>query len=87
MLTDARILILDEATSALDMELEQRLFENLGELRSSRSILAITHRLTMADLADRVLVLRDGRLVEEGLSKSLVAAGGEFSRLQQQQCI
>lgn len=87
LLTDARILILDEATSALDMELEQRLFENLGELRSSRSILAITHRLTMADLADRVLVLRDGRLVEEGLSKSLVAAGGEFSRLQQQQCI
>ena len=86
LLTDARILIFDEATSALDMELERRLFSNLASLRSARTILAITHRLTMAAIADRVLVLRDGHLVEDGSSASLVAAGGEFSRLQRQTC-
>ena len=82
LLTDARILIFDEATSALDMDLERRLLNNLASVRSAHTILAITHRLTMADIADRVLVLRDGRLVEEGGSAALVAAGGEFSRLQ-----
>lgn len=86
LLTDARILIFDEATSALDMDLERRLLNNLASVRSAHTILAITHRLTMADIADRVLVLRDGRLVEEGGSAALVTAGGEFSRLQSQAC-
>ena len=87
LLMNSRILILDEATSALDMDLERRLFNNLAAVRRTRTILAITHRLTMAGIADRVLVLRDGRLVEEGSSADLGAADGGFSRLQSQACI
>ncbi len=82
VLTDARILVFDEATSALDMDLEQRILQNLVSASRARTILAITHRLGLAEIADRILVLRDGRLVEEGTSVSLVATGGEFSQLQ-----
>jgi ABC-type multidrug transport system fused ATPase/permease subunit len=81
VLTDAQILVLDEATSALDMDLEKRVLQNLVNLRRDRAIFAITHRLSMAEVADRVLVLREGRLVEEGTAEQLVKAGGEFARL------
>ena len=81
VLSNAPILVLDEATSAVDMDLEQRILNNLKTLGRSRTIFGITHRLSLADLADRVLVLRDGTLVEEGTSLELAEAGGEYAQL------
>ncbi len=81
ILTEARALVLDEATSALDMELEQRILQNLVDSRRSRAIFAVTHRLSLAEIADRVLVLKEGRLVEEGRAAELSARDGEFARL------
>jgi ABC-type multidrug transport system fused ATPase/permease subunit len=81
VLSDAPIMVLDEATSAIDMDLEQRILNNLKTLGGSRTIFGITHRLTLAELADRVLVLRDGKLVEEGTSSELAEACGEYAQL------
>ena len=67
----------------LRRDLEQQILQNLVNAPKRRTIFAITHRLSMADIADRVLVLKDGRLVEEGSAADLVKAGGEFWRLQQ----
>ena len=81
VLSNAPILVLDEATSAVDMDLEQRILGNLMSMGRSRTIFGITHRLTLADLADRVLVLRNGKLVEEGTSAELADANGEYAQL------
>ena len=83
VLSNAPILVLDEATSAVDMDLEQRILGNLMSMGRQRTIFGITHRLTLADLADRVLVLRDGKLVEEGASAELASADGEYAQLRQ----
>lgn len=81
VLSNAPILVLDEATSAVDMDLEQRILANLVRLGRQRTIFGITHRLSLAEMADRVLVLRDGTLVEEGSSAELAAGDGEYARL------
>lgn len=83
VLSNAPILVLDEATSAVDMELEQRILSNLVSMGRQRTIFGITHRLTLADMADRILVLREGKLVEEGTGAELAAAGGEYALLRQ----
>lgn len=83
VLSDAPILVLDEATSAVDMELEQRILGNLMSMGRSRTIFGITHRLTLAELADRILVLRDGMLVEQGTGGELTDADGEYAQLRQ----
>jgi len=80
LLKDPRVLILDEATSALDTDLERRLLRQVRESQGL-TILAITHRLAVAEIADRVVVLKDGTLVEDGAAGDLVAMGGEYSRL------
>ncbi|MEM8884424.1 MAG: ABC transporter ATP-binding protein [Planctomycetota bacterium] len=82
VLADTRVLILDEATSALDMELEQRILQNLVDHRAGQTIFAITHRLSLAEVADQVIVLKDGVLAESGTAQDLAAAGGEYARLQ-----
>jgi len=82
VLRDTSILVLDEATSALDMELEQRILQNLVDARRARTIFAITHRLSLAEIADRVLVLKDGYLAEQGSASTLATQNGEFARLQ-----
>ena len=81
VLSNAPVLVLDEATSAVDMELEQRILGNLMSMGRSRTIFGIAHRLTLAELADRVLVLQDGKLVEEGTSAVLTDADGEYAKL------
>ena len=81
VLSNAPILVLDEATSAVDMELEQRILGNLMSMGRNRTIFGITHRLTLAELADRILVLRDGKLVEEGTCAELTDADGEYAQL------
>jgi len=81
ILKDAPVLILDEATSALDTESERRVQEALAELMRSRTTLVIAHRLSTVEQADRILVMREGRVVETGTHRELIAAGGHYASL------
>jgi ATP-binding cassette subfamily C protein CydD len=80
-LKDAPLLILDEATSHLDAESEAMIRDALGRLLCGRTALIIAHRLTMAYGADLVVVVREGRVVEEGTPRSLLSRGGDYRRL------
>jgi len=81
ILKNAPILLLDEATSALDAENETLVQEALEGLMGTRTTIVIAHRLATVLKADRILVLDDGRIVEEGDHASLVARGGLYARL------
>ncbi len=81
ILRDAPILLLDEATSALDATSETLVQEALEHLMRGRTTLVIAHRLATVLKADRILVVDDGRIVEEGTHASLVARSGLYARL------
>ena len=81
ILKDAPILLLDEATSALDAESEQLVQTALDRLMHGRTTIVIAHRLATVLKADRILVMDQGRIVEEGTHQSLVARGGIYARL------
>ena len=81
MLKDAPILILDEATSALDNSTEARIQSALKTLTQGRTTFVIAHRLSTVQGADQILVLKDGRLIEQGRYDELVRAGGLFAEL------
>jgi ATP-binding cassette subfamily B protein len=78
---DAPILILDEATSSVDTETERAIQENLKTLTAGRTALVIAHRLSTIRHADRILVLRDGEVAEEGNHDALIAQGGTYADL------
>jgi ATP-binding cassette subfamily B protein len=78
---DAPLLILDEATSSVDTETERAIQENLRTLTAGKTALIIAHRLSTIRHADRILVLRDGRVVEEGHHDDLLAKGGTYADL------
>ncbi len=80
-LADPDVLVLDEATSSVDALTEVRISRALTRLAEGRTSIAIAHRLSTAARADRVLVLEDGRLVEDGPHADLLMAGGTYSRL------
>ncbi len=80
-LKDAPILILDEATSALDTQSEGEIQAALSRLVNHRTVVAVAHRLSTLANFDRVIVLRDGRIVEDGAPTELRSRGGEFETL------
>jgi subfamily B ATP-binding cassette protein MsbA len=85
LLRDPDLLILDEATSALDSVVEQRVARAIMERAADRTLIIIAHRLSTIRDADQILVMRDGRVVEQGGWDELVARGGLFTELHEAQ--
>lgn len=81
MLTRAPILILDEATSALDSKSEKLITKALDELMKGRTTIVIAHRLSTIRKLDRILVLKDGKITEDGTHQDLLNRGGEYAEL------
>jgi ABC-type multidrug transport system fused ATPase/permease subunit len=83
--SDPRILLLDEPTSALDAHVEHEIQGNLTEMARDRTVFIVSHRLSMLRVADRILVLDEGGLVESGPPELLLQGNGAFARLEQAQ--
>ncbi len=84
LLKDSPILILDEATSALDTESERYIQEALQTASEGRTTLIIAHRLSTIENADRIIVMDDGKIVEEGKHTELIESNGHYANLHQQ---
>ena len=85
MLKNAPILLLDEATSALDSEVEVAIQESLDEMMQGKTVIAIAHRLSTIAAMDRLIVMDDGRIIEEGTHTELLGKNGVYARLWQHQ--
>jgi subfamily B ATP-binding cassette protein HlyB/CyaB len=81
LVTDPRILIFDEATSALDYESERLIQENLAQICAGRTVFIIAHRLSTVQTTDRILVIDQGAVVEQGTHDELLGRGGHYARL------
>jgi len=79
--TDPRILIFDEATSALDYESEHIIQQNMAQIARSRTVLIIAHRLSTLRMADRIVTIESGRLIEDGTHEKLMRTGGRYATL------
>ena len=82
---DSPILILDEATSALDSATEKLVQSAIDKMQKDRTTIIIAHRLSTIQNADRIVVLKDGEIIEQGIHSELIKASGEYSKLIQQQ--
>ena len=84
-LRNGEILVLDEPASALDAKAEAEVYRHFAQMAEARTVILISHRLGSCRLAGRILVLRDGRLVEEGSHEELVSSGGTYAELYRMQ--
>jgi ATP-binding cassette subfamily B protein len=80
-LRDAQLLILDEPTASLDARSEYEVFQRFAELTQGKMALLISHRFSTVRMADRIIVLENGRIVEEGSHSQLIALGGRYSSM------
>jgi ATP-binding cassette subfamily B protein len=80
-LRDAQLLILDEPTAALDARSEFEVFQRFSELTTGKSALFISHRFSTVRMADRILVLENGRIAEEGTHDQLSRLGGRYAEM------
>ncbi|WAH55883.1 ABC transporter ATP-binding protein/permease [Pseudomonas silvicola] len=85
MLKNAPILLLDEATSALDSEVEVAIQESLDEMMQGKTVIAIAHRLSTIAAMDRLIVMDEGQIIEQGTHADLLAKNGTYARLWQHQ--
>jgi ATP-binding cassette subfamily B multidrug efflux pump len=81
MLKNAPILLLDEATSALDSEVEVAIQESLDDMMQGKTVIAIAHRLSTIAAMDRLIVMDDGRIIEQGTHAELLEKNGVYARL------
>ena len=81
MRKDADILVLDEPTASMDAEAEVKIFERFRELTADQIAIVISHRFSTVRMADDIIVLDTGRIVEEGSHDALVAQGGRYATL------
>lgn len=82
---DSAILILDEATSALDSATEKLVQSAITKMQKGRTTIIIAHRLSTIQNADRIIVLKEGEIIEQGSHEELIKASGEYAKLNQQQ--
>lgn len=85
LIADPRILIFDEATSALDYESERAIQQNMRDISKGRTVLVIAHRLSTLRVADRIITIDKGRLVEDGTHDDLIKTGGRYATLYRMQ--
>ena len=81
LLKDAPVVLLDEATASLDVENETQVQEALSRLLAGKTVIVIAHRMRTVMSADKIVVLEDGRVAEQGAPEELLAAGGLFARM------
>lgn len=82
---DCNLIIMDEPTSAIDPIEESKLFEKICEYSSEKTAIIVTHRMALAKLADRVLVMKNGKIVQDGTHEQLLQKEGEYKKLYQMQ--